>query len=223
MDAFEDHCWKDLVSAETLHLYRHYKREVKVGPRPALLLIDLYNLVYAGGPRPIAEIADAHPSTCGIEAWTAIEPTQRLIAEARRCGVPVFYSTGAPRAAVAATLRSGPAAAAGDFAIHEAFAPQPQDTLIVKERASAFFGTLLTVELTRRGIQSLIVAGETTSGCVRASVVDAYSHGYHVSIAEECCFDRSPLSHKINLFDMHHKYADVMATAEIISHLAAAQ
>lgn len=221
MDAFEDHCWKDIVSAETLHLYRHYKRNVAVGPRPALLLIDLYNLVYAGGPRPIAEIADAYPSTCGIEAWNAIAPTARLIAEARRQQMPVFYSTGVPRATVNATLRTGSEAASGDFNIHEAFAPQDGDTIIAKERASAFFGTLLTVHLARLGRQSLIIAGESTSGCVRASVVDAYSHGYHVTVAEDCCFDRSPLSHKIGLFDMHHKYADVMTSSEIIAQLSA--
>ena len=63
------------------------------------------------------------------------------------------------------------------------------------------------------------MCGESTSGCVRASVVDAYSYGYHVTVAEECVFDRSDLSHKINLFDMHHKYADVMVLDEIVAHL----
>jgi nicotinamidase-related amidase len=68
------------------------------------------------------------------------------------------------------------------------------------------------------GIGSLIVCGESTSGCVRASVVDAYSNGFHVVVVEECCFDRSLISHKINLFDMHHKYADVMHLDEVKSH-----
>jgi len=69
------------------------------------------------------------------------------------------------------------------------------------------------------GVRSLIVCGESTSGCVRASVVDAFSNGIHVAIAEECVFDRSMLSHKVNLFDMHHKYGDVMHVDEIIEHL----
>ena len=81
-------------------------------------------------------------------------------------------------------------------------------------------GTPLTAHLTQLGIQSVIICGETTSGCVRASAVDAYSHGYHVVLVEECCFDRSLLSHKVNLFDMHHKYADVMHTDEVVAHLA---
>ena len=86
-------------------------------------------------------------------------------------------------------------------------------------RASAFFGTPLIAHLTQLGVQSLIVCGESTSGCVRASVVEAYSYGFHVVLAEECCFDRSPLSHKINLFDMHHKYADVIGVDSVEAHL----
>ncbi len=68
-------------------------------------------------------------------------------------------------------------------------------------------------------MESLIVCGESTSGCVRASVVEAVALGFHVTIAEECCFDRMTISHKINLYDMHHKYADVMHVDEIIAHL----
>ena len=87
--------------------------------------------------------------------------------------------------------------------------------VIFKERASGFFGTPLVAHLTQLGCDSLIVCGESTSGCVRASCVDGYSLGYHVSVVEECVFDRSPLSHKVNLFDMHHKYTDVMKLEEV--------
>jgi maleamate amidohydrolase len=68
-------------------------------------------------------------------------------------------------------------------------------------------------------VNSLIVCGESTSGCVRASVVDGYSGGYHVSVVEECTYDRAELTHKVNLFDMHHKYADVMHVDEVLTHL----
>jgi nicotinamidase-related amidase len=61
--------------------------------------------------------------------------------------------------------------------------------------------------------------GESTSGCLRASAVDAYSHGFHVVVVEECCFDRSELSHKVNLFDLHHKYADVMGVERVVGEL----
>jgi len=79
----------------------------------------------------------------------------------------------------------------------------------------------LLAHLTRLGVQSVIVIGESTSGCVRASAVDAFSSGYHVSLVEECCFDRFELSHKINLFDMHHKYADVLKIDQVVAELGA--
>ena len=96
----------------------------------------------------------------------------------------------------------------------------PIKSLVTSLIQSEKYGTPLAAHLTQLGIQTLIVCGESTSGCVRASAVDAYSHGYHVVLVEECCFDRSALSHKVNLFDMHHKYADVMRVDEVITHLA---
>ncbi len=223
-DAFEDHCWKDVVPADVLEIYKHYKREVYVGTRPALLIIDLYNLSYYGGAEPVAKVVKAFPSACGINAWNAIEPTKKLIAAARAAQLPIFYTTGDTRAgsqpdAVNATKRQSKGREPADMEIWRDFAPQPGDVVITKQRASGFYGTPLTAHLTQLGIQSLIVIGTSTSGCVRASAVDAYSHGYHVTMAEECCFDRSDISHKINLFDLHHKYADVMKTEEIIAYL----
>ena len=158
------------------------------------------------------------------DAWNAIPPTQRLFAAARAAGLPIFYSTGETRedakpGAVRATNRRASAGAADDFAIKAEFAPQPGDTVIRKLRASAFFGTPLIAHLTQLGVKSVIMIGESTSGCLRASAVDAYSNGFHVTLAEECCYDRSMISHKINLFDLHHKYADVMKVADVIAHL----
>ena len=106
-----------------------------------------------------------------------------------------------------------------DYDVHEAFAPQPEDVVFRKERASAFFGTPLVAHLNQGEINSLIICGESTSGCVRASVLEAYNYGFHLSIVEESVFDRSELSHKVNLFDMHHKYADVMKLDEVLAHL----
>ncbi len=224
IDAFEDHCWKDVVPADVLDIYRHYRRDVFVGPRPALLIIDLYNLSYYGGPKPVSEAVKEFPSACGVNAYNAIEPTKKLIAAARAAGLPIFYTTGDTRPAskpgkITATNRRGAGMKPEDMEIWPDFAPQAGDVVITKQRASGFYGTPLTAHLTQLGVRSLIVIGTSTSGCVRASAVDAYSHGYHVTMAEECCFDRSDLSHKINLFDLHHKYADVMNTGEIIAHL----
>jgi maleamate amidohydrolase len=224
MSDFEDHCWKDIIPPEIFDIYEQYRRKTFVGPRTALLAIDLYELAYQGGAKPVHEVAKTHPSSCGIRAWNAIEPTQRLFTAARAAGLPVFYSTGDARGAskpnlIKVTHRTGATPGESEFAIRREFAPQPGDVIITKQRASAFYGTPLAAHLTQLGVQSLIVVGESTSGCVRASVVDAFSHGYHVTIAEECCFDRSEISHKVNLFDMHHKYADVMTAREVIAHL----
>jgi len=224
IDAFEDHCWKDVVSPDVLEIYSSYRRRVFVGTNPALLAVDLYDVVYRGGARPPAELAKTYPSSCGEYAHAAIEPTKQLFAAARAAGLPIFYSTGDVRAEsrsslVTATKRNKPPLDAADFAIRAEFKPHPADVVITKQRASVFFGTPLTAHLTQLGVQTLIVCGESTSGCVRATAVDAYSHGYHVVLVEECCFDRSLLSHKVNLFDMHHKYCDVLHVGEVVAHL----
>ena len=117
------------------------------------------------------------------------------------------------------TIQTDPAL----YAIRSDFRPQAGDVVITKQRASVFYGTPLMAHLTQLGIQTLIVCGESTSGCVRATAVDAYSHGFHVTLVEECCFDRSIISHKVNLFDMHHKYADVMHVDEVVKHLETLQ
>jgi maleamate amidohydrolase len=223
-DDFEDHCWKDVISQDVLEVYSCYRRQVCVGPAPALLAIDLYEVVYAGGPLPPVKLAKSHPNSCGEYAYAAIEPTQRLFAAARAAGLPIFYSTGDTRTEsrpnfVTATKRVRPPVDPADYVIRPEFKPQAGDVVITKQRASVFYGTPLMAHLTQLGIQTLIVCGESTSGCVRATAVDAYSNGFHVVLVEECCFDRSELSHKVNLFDMHHKYTDVMHLNEVVSHL----
>jgi len=116
--------------------------------------------------------------------------------------------------------RGGSATCRADgYALYHEFTVEPGDILILKQRASIFQGTPLFSHLSLLGVQSLIVCGESTSGCVRASVVDGYSNGFHVSVVEECTFDRAELTHKVNLFDMHHKYADVMHIDEVLAHL----
>jgi len=162
----------------------------------------------------------------GIILRALIIPTSMftvLFALARSRGLPIVYSTTEIRKevdpdSVRATNRRGKEAPAA-YQIRAEFAPQPGDLVIYKERASVFFGTPLVPHLLRQGVDSLIVCGESTSGCVRASAVDAYSYGFHVVLVEECCFDRSLLSHKVNLFDLHHKYADVMHLDEVRKHL----
>ncbi|KHF38627.1 hypothetical protein LQ50_20135 [Halalkalibacter okhensis] len=203
---------------EILNIYKAYHRETYVGKNPALLVIDLYNLAYEGGAYPVHELVEDYPSSCGIHAWNALKPTQELIQEVREQGIAVIYST-RTQVKVNSTFRKMRNVKEDSFEIKEEVKPKEDDVIIFKERASCFFGTPLVSRLRKMGVDSLIVVGESTSGCVRASVVDAYSYGFHTVVVEECCFDRSELSHKINLFDLHHKYADVMNVNEVIKGL----
>jgi maleamate amidohydrolase len=219
---FEDHCWKDIVDEEILEIYQAYHRKIFVGDNPAVLAIDLYNKAYEGGDKPVREVNRLHPGSCGENAWKAIPPTQKLFAAARKAGVPVVYTTRhVDTRGVQSTNRNmGRENVAPDvFDIKAELAPEPGELVIYKERASGFFGTPLVAHLRMMGVDSLIICGESTSGCVRASTVDAYSYGFHNVLVEECTYDRSMLSHKVNLFDLHHKYADVMHVEEVIAHL----
>jgi maleamate amidohydrolase len=221
---FENHCWKDLVAPDVLDIYSHYQRKVFVGPAPALLAIDLYELAYQGGPKPVSELHKTFPSSLGEYAYAAIEPTKKLFVAARAAGLPVLYTTQDTRpdrnpGRVTATRRQNTPADPALYAIKSEFKPQPGDVVIYKQRASAFYGTPIMANLTQLGVRTIIICGESTSGCVRASAVDAYSAGFHVVLVEECCFDRSVLSHKVNLFDLHHKYADVLHIDEVVAHL----
>jgi len=185
-----------------------------------VLAIDLYNKAYQGGPLAVREANRRFPGSCGEHAWMALEPTQQLLAAARAAGVPVIYSTRhAETGGVRSTYRRMGREAEELYHIKEELAPQPGELVVYKERASAFFGTALIAHLRMIGAESLIICGESTSGCVRASTVDAYSYGFHNVVVEECTYDRSLLSHKVNLFDLHHKYATVMHVAEVVAHL----
>lgn len=99
-------------------------------------------------------------------------------------------------------------------------APVDGDILIPKKHPSAFFGTTLASHLIDLKVDSLVMTGCTTSGCVRASVVDAFSYNFHVAVPQECVYDRSPIAHGVNLFDMSQKYADVLPTDELLHSLA---
>ncbi|MEP1217626.1 MAG: isochorismatase family protein [Marinobacter sp.] len=224
---FEEHCWKGLYSEEIYRIYEPYKRETELRGRCAVLMIDLYNMCYEGGNKPVSELVDKYPSTCGEYAWNALPHTKALLEAARKAGLPIIYSTKDNRNSdsvinVNATQRKRKGTdERHSYEIHSALAPADKDLMVFKERASCFFGTPLVTYLQKLQIETLIVCGESTSGCVRATVLDSYSYGFHTVIAEQCVFDRNYISHQCNLFDLHHKYADVMDSTEIIAGIAA--
>lgn len=209
--------WDDAITDLDRLIYAAYERPLPQPKRPALLFIDYYNSVFGDHPEPLPEAMERYPSSCGLAAWEALPHAERLLAAARRSDIPVFYTTGetrpeAGRGKVRATKRQSAGSLEWGMQIVDSLRPQDGDVVIYKQRASGFFGTPLVSHLVQMGIDGLIIAGESTSGCVRASVVDAYSNGFPVLLVGEATFDRSVISHKINLFDLHHKYAWVVDT-----------
>jgi maleamate amidohydrolase len=202
------------------------------GKRPALLVVDVSWAFCGDRPEPILESIKRWHNSCGEDSWPAIEAIRALIDKAHARRLPVIYTTGVARADqwdsgswAWKNCRIGEDAAAAPHQdrdgneIVDAIAPLPQDILVYKQKPSGFFGTNLASYLTLLGCDSLIVTGTTTSGCVRATVIDAFSLNYRVAVAEDACFDRVQASHAISLCDMHAKYADVIASAEILDFL----
>jgi nicotinamidase-related amidase len=210
---------------QALYARKTYGARQQFRSRPALLIIDVVRAFVGSRPMPILEAIEEYPTSCGERGWEALPRIRALLDAGRRAGVPVVYTRGADflRPFAASTTKSeNPEAQytddhAQDFP--EQTAPLANDLIIDKAKASAFFGTPLDMCLRHMGIDSLIVAGTTTSGCVRASVVDAHSAGYVPFVVEECCFDRFESAHRANLFDMNAKYATVITLPEAIDYL----
>lgn len=198
------------------------------GKRPAVLVIDVSYNFCGDRPEPILQSIKRWCNSCGEAAWHGIDAIKKLLPVARARGLPVIYTTGGFRkdswdagswkwkhSRIAESIEVPPSNLDGDEIIPD-IAPEPRDILIKKLKPSAFHETPLVSFLNLLGVDSLIVMGATTSGCVRATVVDAFSKNYKVALVEEACFDRSEASHAISLCDMHAKYADVVKLQDAI-------
>ena len=207
-----------------------YGKRQGYGSRPVLLVVDV-NYAFVGDfPEPILESIRKYSNSCGEEGWEGVYQIQQLLTAARAGGIPVFYSTGMPSSSRLDVGRwadkhdhSGEdreaQAHVGNDIVQE-IAPQEGEVVIRKQKPSAFFGSTLISYLTDLQIDTLLVAGTTTSGCVRATVIDAFSYNLRVSLVEECVFDRMEVSHKINMFDMDLKYADVVSLQDAKDYIA---
>lgn len=222
--------WEELYTGSERSVYEGTFRGVRqpMGKRPALLVIDV-TMAFTGRPGlSLEESAREWPTSCGPAAWEAIPYIARVIRAAREAAVPVVYTTALPGAdkIYGGTVKGelgpmkSPMAWPGAQDIPGEIAPLPGELVLQKPKASAFFGTALLAYLHRDRVDSLIVVGTTTSGCVRATVVDGFSWGYPTFVVDEAVFDRSRLSHAVNLFDMNAKYADVIDTAAAEAWLA---
>ncbi|MCH9696012.1 MAG: isochorismatase family protein [Gammaproteobacteria bacterium] len=185
------------------------------GEKPALILVDLVRAYFD---------ADS-PLYAGVEA--ALASAIRIRDAARTAGVPVIYTNVVYKPdgsdggmffrkvpALSAFVTGNPL---GDWP--EGLAPSDDERVISKQFASAFFGTSLAQELTESGIDTLIITGVSTSGCIRATCIDAISSGFIPIVVSDACGDRHQAPHDANLFDMNAKYGDVVDEASVLDYL----
>ena len=224
-----------LTASDKEHLSHTPDRRVGMGKAPALLLVDLYRAVFGDKPEPLMDAIKTWPASCGMAGWTALPHIQSLLAGARAAGVPVIHITMLADSgmvgwneAIHASSAKGRRPATDEAALDrkrrsaeivDEVAPIPGEVVLRKTAPSAFWGTPLAAHLNFLGVDTLFVAGESTSGCVRATVVEAVSHRYRVQVVEDCVFDRHEAAHAMNLFDLHQKYADVIALKEALTAL----
>lgn len=219
--------WSGIITEDDEARYRAagFGQSTGVGNRPALLIIDVQYRTVGNTPMPFFEALSDYRTACGEVGWRAVGHIATLLAAFRERGLPVLYPYVAPKSAHDGGRLAGKVPAimrvperGYDFVAE--IAPDEAAILLPKKHPSAFFGTPLTSHLIDLGVDTLVVTGCTTSGCVRATVVDAFAFNFHVLVPHEAVYDRSETVHKVNLFDMAQKYAEVASTTEVLAALA---
>jgi len=203
------------MSDLTENYARAFGKSVGFGARPALLLVDFVQ----GYFDPACDLY------AGVEAELA--SALRIREAAHKAGVPVVLTNVVyhPKALDGGRFfeKSRPLRyfLAGDpmGAWPKGLTPREDELVVSKQYPSAFFGTSLASTLTSLGVDSVLLTGLTTSGCIRATCVDAMSHGFRTLVIADACGDRHPAPHEANLFDMNAKYADVVREAEVLDYL----
>lgn len=183
------------------------------GSWPALVVVDL-NVGFTDPRSPLC---------CDLEA--VVDANRRLLAAFRDAGAPVAYTTvafdPASRQAASVFIEKVPALLTLEpgsrwVEIDPRIAPRPEEAVLVKSFASAFFGTPLASLLTGSRCDTVVVTGASTSGCVRATAVDALQHNFRVVVPREAVGDRNPAAHEANLYDIDTKYGDVVPLDEVL-------
>lgn len=222
--------WRDfLTDRDRSHLAKIWEKKEPFGfgNSPAVLVIDLYYMAVGLTRQPLLESVESAPASCGLEGWAAIDRTAELLAIARSHRVPVLYVKGMDPPARSKNKHGvreqvlqalSPDMKQRGNEIVEEVAPLSGDFVFSKPAASAFLGTPLSIHLSSLGVNTLICCGETTSGCVRATVVEGAALRYRMGVVEECCFDRTEMSHHVNLFDMNQKSADVVSIPDVVAY-----
>jgi maleamate amidohydrolase len=212
---------KDGDDALRANYARAFDGHLPFGSRPALVIVDFVR----------AYTDPASPLHAGPTVEPARTSAMRLVTAAREAGLPILftavrYRPGGPDGGL--FYRKIPALALFDEgspwgAFAAGLEPAPDDLVVVKQYASAFFGTSLASTLTAAGVDTVLVAGCSTSGCVRATALDALQHGFAPFVVRDACADRHPAPHHSNLFDLQAKYAEVVDESEALAFIDAAR
>ena len=223
--------WDDILSERDREVYADsgYGQRGGGGQNPALLVIDVTYDFVGDKSEPILDSIKKFPNSCGEAGWEGMRHIRALLDLCRELEVPIFYTKGMDeRSAISRggwTRKNSRALDKGDLAerignqIPDLIAPRPGEPVIQKTKPSGFFGSPLASYLVELGVDTVLVTGTTTSGCVRATVIDAFSYNFRTLVVEEGVFDRGDLPHKANLFDMQAKYADVVSLEEAREYL----
>jgi nicotinamidase-related amidase len=220
--------WNEIVPPRELEIYRQagFGNSSELGRKPALLIIDVQYRTVGSKRVPIEESMKEFQASCGEIAWAAVDRIAPLLAYFRERKWPVIYPFVAPKVASdysrIAEKSPGlmtPMGRGYDFV--EEVAPREGELTLPKRHPSAFFGTPLTSYLVDMGVDTLVVTGCATSGCVRGTVVDGFSYNFRIAVPQDAVFDRSQVSHAVNLFDMASKYAEVAPAGQILERLRA--
>ena len=221
--------WEDLLTDIDRKVIEQagYGQSRGLGRRPVFLLIDAqYN--YFGDDKEILEQLEDWPSGAGQAAWRTMDGIKKLLAAFRSKGLPVIYTRqvqdrmildGFAMKAAGRNQQLYLEGSRGTEIVDE-LKPLETDFVINKTQSSAFLGTPLPSLLTRLKVDTVIIAGGTTCGCVRATAVESVSRGYDTVVLHDCVFDRITLSHKASLLDLWMKYCDLLDTSEVVDYLA---
>jgi maleamate amidohydrolase len=218
--------WDGVIPPEEQAIYRQsgWGMPSGIGRRPALLVIDVQYRSMGEQPLPIQEAILTLPTSCGEYGWRAVPHIARLVETFRQLNAPILYPYVAHQSAHNRGQFETKVPGVMDvpeqaYAFVAEVAPREGDITIPKFQASAFHGTALTSYLVSLGVDTVVVTGCTTSGCVRATVVDACALNFKVVVPQDAVYDRSQTSHAVNLFDMASKYADVTPTDTLVDLL----
>jgi nicotinamidase-related amidase len=219
--------WRDSIPEAEWDVYERagFGRSAGLGTSPAVLVIDVQYRTVGDEPAPLLEsIERFYKTSCGEAGWRAVARIERLLGTARARGVPVVYPHVAPKSAIDAgrtgqKIPSLMEVPERGYAFVAEVAPEADDLLIPKRHPSAFFGTALVSYLIDLGVDTVLLTGCTTSGCVRATASDAFAYNFRCAVVEDCVYDRSQASHDVNLFDIQAKYGDVIGSDAAIAYL----